>query len=128
MRSRFTAHVANDHRHLHRTFLPTARLPYVAAPGESTAPWTRLEVHRHELDPARDTAWVDFSAYYFEDGAELALHERSEFKRVEGEWLYARAVHSGSNVSHADRRKAGRNDPCPCGSGRKFKHCCLGRP
>lgn len=21
----------------------------------------------------------------------------------------------------------GRNDPCPCGSGRKFKHCCLGR-
>ena len=19
----------------------------------------------------------------------------------------------------------GRNDPCPCGSGRKFKHCCL---
>ena len=20
---------------------------------------------------------------------------------------------------------AGRNDPCPCGSGRKFKHCCL---
>ncbi len=22
---------------------------------------------------------------------------------------------------------AGRNDPCPCGSGRKFKHCCLHR-
>jgi hypothetical protein len=21
----------------------------------------------------------------------------------------------------------GRNDPCPCGSGRKFKHCCLGK-
>src|SRR5438128_8049408 len=21
----------------------------------------------------------------------------------------------------------GRNDPCPCGSGRKFKHCCLER-
>lgn len=20
--------------------------------------------------------------------------------------------------------KAGRNDPCPCGSGKKFKHCC----
>jgi len=24
--------------------------------------------------------------------------------------------------------KTGRNDPCPCGSGRKFKHCCLGAP
>jgi hypothetical protein len=22
------------------------------------------------------------------------------------------------------RRKAGRNDPCPCGSGRKYKYCC----
>ncbi|HXU46416.1 MAG TPA: SEC-C metal-binding domain-containing protein [Thermoanaerobaculia bacterium] len=22
--------------------------------------------------------------------------------------------------------KVGRNDPCPCGSGKKFKHCCLG--
>jgi|GEM_PF-2563747 len=22
--------------------------------------------------------------------------------------------------------KIGRNDPCPCGSGRKYKHCCLG--
>jgi preprotein translocase subunit SecA len=20
--------------------------------------------------------------------------------------------------------KVGRNDPCPCGSGRKYKHCC----
>jgi len=22
-------------------------------------------------------------------------------------------------------RRVGRNDPCPCGSGRKFKRCCL---
>lgn len=21
----------------------------------------------------------------------------------------------------------GRNDPCPCGSGKKFKQCCLGK-
>ncbi|KAB1441280.1 type I methionyl aminopeptidase [Pseudodesulfovibrio senegalensis] len=24
--------------------------------------------------------------------------------------------------------KIGRNDPCPCGSGRKYKQCCLGKP
>lgn len=24
-------------------------------------------------------------------------------------------------------RKIGRNEPCPCSSGRKFKHCCLGK-
>ena len=22
-------------------------------------------------------------------------------------------------------KKVGRNDPCPCGSGRKYKHCCM---
>ncbi|MGK5595514.1 MAG: SEC-C metal-binding domain-containing protein [Parachlamydiaceae bacterium] len=25
-------------------------------------------------------------------------------------------------------QKVGRNDPCPCGSGKKFKHCCYGKP
>ena len=24
-------------------------------------------------------------------------------------------------------REAGRNDPCPCGSGKKYKKCCLGK-
>jgi uncharacterized protein YecA (UPF0149 family) len=24
------------------------------------------------------------------------------------------------------REKTGRNDPCPCGSGRKYKKCCGG--
>jgi uncharacterized protein YecA (UPF0149 family) len=23
--------------------------------------------------------------------------------------------------------KVGRNDPCPCGSGKKYKKCCLAR-
>jgi uncharacterized protein len=23
--------------------------------------------------------------------------------------------------------RTGRNDPCPCGSGRKYKKCCLGK-
>jgi preprotein translocase subunit SecA len=26
----------------------------------------------------------------------------------------------------AGRQKVGRNDPCPCGSGKKFKRCCGG--
>jgi uncharacterized protein len=28
-------------------------------------------------------------------------------------------------VRERDRQTAGRNDPCPCGSGRKYKKCCL---
>ena len=33
----------------------------------------------------------------------------------------------GKIVPFADvrRQKVGRNDPCPCGSGKKYKNCCL---
>jgi hypothetical protein len=27
----------------------------------------------------------------------------------------------------AKDQRVGRNDPCPCGSGRKHKHCCEGK-
>lgn len=35
--------------------------------------------------------------------------------------LLARRSASG----HSSRDRVGRNDPCPCGSGKKFKQCCL---
>ena len=35
----------------------------------------------------------------------------------------ANRVHQGSGVSGPG--KVGRNDPCPCGSGKKYKKCCL---
>lgn len=42
-------------------------------------------------------------------------------------WLpYRKAVHERQVASTIQRQhpKVGRNDPCPCGSGRKFKKCC----
>jgi hypothetical protein len=30
-------------------------------------------------------------------------------------------------MSGASRKKIGRNEPCPCGSGSKYKFCCLKR-
>jgi preprotein translocase subunit SecA len=35
----------------------------------------------------------------------------------------ARAAARGSSSPHGKERKVGRNDPCPCGSGKKYKHC-----
>jgi len=32
----------------------------------------------------------------------------------------------GEFSSSKRQKKVGRNDPCPCGSGKKYKHCCLG--
>lgn len=34
---------------------------------------------------------------------------------------------SQREVTKADYGNANRNDPCPCNSGKKFKHCCIGR-
>ena len=31
-------------------------------------------------------------------------------------------------VPASSERTTGRNDPCPCGSGKKFKKCCSERP
>jgi preprotein translocase subunit SecA len=38
-----------------------------------------------------------------------------------------RESRGGEGVAHTVRRaapKVGRNDPCPCGSGKKYKKCC----
>ncbi|MCO1335280.1 UPF0149 family protein [Microbulbifer sp. OS29] len=41
-------------------------------------------------------------------------------------WLQQRAPELSTNPSpHRADPKTGRNDPCPCGSGKKFKRCCL---
>jgi len=34
------------------------------------------------------------------------------------------AKDSGGQTFVRSTRKVGRNEPCPCGSGKKFKHCC----
>jgi hypothetical protein len=40
----------------------------------------------------------------------------------------ARIHHVASALAFDNLLKIGRNDPCPCGSGRKYKHCCLNKP
>jgi SEC-C motif-containing protein len=127
MRSRFTAHVVRDYRHLHRTYLGTARKPYVEESGGDEMKWTRLVVHQHEPGPKPGTALVDFTAYYDVNGCEQALQEKSEFAQIDGAWLYTRSVRTGPPPVRSAGPKIGRNDPCPCGSGKKYKHCCAGR-
>ncbi len=38
-------------------------------------------------------------------------------------WLAKR----GTPTLRREQPKVGRNDPCPCGSGKKFKHCCAAK-
>ena len=36
------------------------------------------------------------------------------------------AVEEKQKPVRREGKKVGRNDPCPCGSGKKYKKCCLG--
>jgi tetratricopeptide (TPR) repeat protein len=49
----------------------------------------------------------------------------TEDSDLHGATLLPRSNKAGRNPSR--HRRIGRNDPCPCGSGKKFKRCC-GRP
>ena len=100
-------------------------MPYV--PGSETAAlqWTRLVVHSHLPGKTPDFATVDFSAYGLDNGVEHVLHEKAEFIREGGAWIYTRALREGPAPFKASAPKPGRNDPCPCGSGKKYKQCCL---
>jgi uncharacterized protein len=62
-------------------------------------------------------------AYEAIPAAVAALHEHFRPEREQA----ARSGSGGSMAAQPLRRdtpKVGRNDPCPCGSGRKFKKCC----
>lgn len=123
MRSRFTAHALRDFEHVHRTYLGTADKPFVPETELADIEWTRLVVHSHTEGPKPDQAFVDFSAYFKDGSGEQAIHENSEFRRIDGTWFYTRTVRNGPAPIKA-AAKVGRNDPCPCGSGKKYKHCC----
>ena len=125
MRARFTAHVVHDFAFLHRSYRSTAQTPYVAVEVEPAVKWEKLVVHSHVPGKTPDLAYVEFSAYGKEDGAEHVLHEKAEFVRHEGSWIYTRPLREGPAPFKQAAPKTGRNDPCPCGSGKKYKHCCL---
>ena len=129
MRARFVAHVSHDFKFLHDSYLPDAHKPYVAEEGEPAIVWTRLEVHAHEtaVGGNPDKSYVDFSAYGTEDKIEKVLHEKAEFLRVNGQWFYNREARLGPAPVKKTTPKVGRNDACPCGSGKKYKQCCLAK-
>jgi hypothetical protein len=49
--------------------------------------------------------------------------DEEEFPYPGGEFQYSTPPRAGETIISSDE-KIGRNDPCPCGSGKKFKKCC----
>ena len=48
----------------------------------------------------------------------------AEYAHIGRSISYVVAEHHPAERPPRPRRKTGRNDPCPCGSGRKYKKCC----
>ncbi len=128
MRSRYTAYVRQA----------VAYLMY------SHDPATRGKVDRESLTRyCRDTTWrgleivtteaggvadqvgmVEFIVRGTHAGNPFTQHERSRFVRTEGRWVYRDALPSGADgPSITSAARPGRNEPCPCGSGQKYKRC-----
>ena len=87
--------------------------------------WLGLTILARERGGAGDDdGIVEFeAAYRTSAGARIVHRERSLFRRREGRWFYV----DGDVVKNAPAKRAeapGRNDPCPCGSGKKYKRCC----
>ncbi|MEP9276295.1 YchJ family metal-binding protein [Enterobacter hormaechei] len=76
--------------------------------------WLGLTVF--EAAPGRDAneGYVSFVARFSEQNKPSTIIERSRFLKDSGQWYYIDGT----------RPQFGRNDPCPCGSGKKFKKCC----
>jgi hypothetical protein len=60
------------------------------------------------------------------DPAHPAYETLRQATESDGGWLSVEAMDAllGGRTPGPVPRPAGRNDPCPCGSGKKYKHCC----
>ncbi|MDR2259256.1 MAG: YchJ family protein [Treponema sp.] len=85
--------------------------------------WLGLKIISTEKGGPADTeGTVEFEASYEREGLKDIHHERARFKKQEGRWLYDEGDIEPKTVVRAGP-KVGRNEPCPCGSGKKYKHC-----
>lgn len=119
MRSRYTAFVLRDSDYLQQSWHESSRPEQMQL--EQGVNWFGLEIVACQAGEADDIeGWVEFIAKFKGHGRLQTLHERSRFVREDDRWLYV----DGEIRQQPEAEKIGRNSPCPCGSGKKFKRCC----
>ncbi len=128
MRSRYSAYTAVNIDYIGRTMRGAALKDFNKRETENWArqlEWLGLEV----LDTGMKDhdGFVEFIAKYSSNGKAEQTHERSEFHRKDGKWYYVNGKDPSRGEPVHVENKIGRNDPCVCGSGKKFKKCCDGK-
>ncbi|MCP2233269.1 SEC-C motif-containing protein [Erwinia aphidicola] len=117
MRSRYCAYVKQDVGYLVATWHPSCQASAFAASIEESfahTEWLGLNVLSSEVIADGQQGYVTFFARFSENQRERSIHERSRFLREEQRWYYIDGTFP----------PIGRNDRCPCGSGKKYKKCC----
>ena len=114
MRSRYSAFVRDDADYVRASWHPDTRPAELTLEGDDQ--WLGLEIVDAKQDG--DAGQVHFLATHRDGDGFAVLEERSRFVRENGHWFYLDGEHTVTPF------RPGRNDPCPCGSGRKFKKCC----
>ncbi len=84
------------------------------------------------LDDSETNAFNDLETdlfdFYSPEAISERQRERAEMKEEPLYWGIEKSVPTGYAVSQGGNivraEKVGRNDPCPCGSGKKYKKCC----
>jgi SEC-C motif-containing protein len=121
MRSRYSAYYLGLGQYIfdthHADFRGNVSVEDFELSAKSTH-WCGLEVVRAEQEG--DSGLVEFKAYFLDKEKLHCLHEASNFVREDDRWLYTDGDFKPKTVV-----KISRNDPCPCGSAKKAKKCCL---
>jgi SEC-C motif-containing protein len=128
MRSRYTAYATGEIGHLGASLRADDRGsfdPESAKEWAESAQWNRLEIVTTERGGTEDAdGIVEFKAHYTVKDQEQEHHERARFARENGRWVFVEGRVIGRDPYRREEPKVGRNDPCACGSGKKFKKCC----
>lgn len=131
LRARYTAFVTGDvdyilKSHHSRTSKDLSRDE--VEQWSKNSEWMGLTIHKKEKGEASDSSGIiEFHVrYQARDKKKPTDHyERSLFEKEGSEWKFvdAEGAESGTPIRRTEP-KVGRNDPCSCGSGKKFKKCC----
>ncbi len=126
MRARYTAYTVARVDFLFESTHPAHREGYNhngTKEWSERSEWLGLEiVGTNNGGPDDAVGEVEFIARFRESGVKREHHESGQFKKDDGRWYFT----EGSMVKGrpAVSSKTGRNEPCPCGSGLKYKKCC----
>jgi len=130
MRSRYSAYVVKNINYIDETQITLENEVFnkeEALKWADSSEWMGLEIRKTQKGESNDnTGVVEFVAHYKDkaSGTELHHHETSLFQKKDGEWMFREGQIHGAQPVKRLEPKIGRNDPCSCGSGKKFKKCC----